>query len=231
MRVVLIALIVWLALVLTCWGAGPQLQADSTEYNFGEVFQGEKVEKIFRFKNQGGEPLTIDRVRTSCGCTAVLLSATRLEPGQDGEIKAVFDSSRFAGAVNKTIYVNSNDPQQPLIQFSIRGSVRQEITVTPPLVDLGSIPAGGRREVEVVLLNQGDKPLKILGTEILAPDLNVQTKSDELVNGQPVKLLLRAAPKEGRARLNGYIIIKTDSPRIPELRIPVYGSVSAPAPQ
>lgn len=229
MRLMLFTVIAWLASVAVSWGDGPQLQPEGTEYDFGEVFQGEKVEKVFRFSNQGDAVLFIDRVRTSCGCTAVLLSATRLQPGEGGEVRAVFDSARFTGAVTKSIYVNSNDPLQPLTQFTIKGVVRQEVQITPPLADLGLIQPGGAREVALQLTNQGPVPLKLLGTEVLAPDLSARLDAVELLPGQPVKLLLRAEPKEGRTRLNGYIIVRTDSQRVPELRIPVYGAVAAVA--
>lgn len=228
MRKTLLGLLLWLAAIAVAQGAGPQLQTEATEFDFGEVFQGERVEKNFRFSNRGDAVLTIDRVRTSCGCTAVLLSSTRLEPGQTGEVRAVFDSTRFSGAVAKTIYVNSNDSLQPLVQFTIKGTVRQELLVTPPLADLGLIQPAAVKEVNVVLTNQGTALLRMLGTEVLAPDLTVQLSGEQLAAGQSITLRLRAEPKEGRARLNGYVIVKTDSPRVPELRIPVYGSVAAP---
>ena len=231
MRQLVLGFIAWCAVASVCHGAGPQLQPEGTEYDFGVVFQGEKVEKVFRFANRGDATLTIDRVRTSCGCTAVLLSATRLEPGESGEVRAVFDSTRFAGEVLKTIYVNSNDSLQPLLQLTIKGSVRQEVQITPPLADLGLIQPARAKEVAIVLTNQGIAPLKVVGTEVLAPDLSVALSAEEIPAGQSLTLTLRAEPKEGRTRLNGYVIVKTDSQRIPELRIPVYGSVAVASPR
>ena len=51
--------------------AAPNLQVDNPVFDFGEVFQGDKVLHAFEFVNGGDETLTIDRVRSSCGCPCV----------------------------------------------------------------------------------------------------------------------------------------------------------------
>ncbi len=104
-------------MVLCCFTtvsfAAPDLQVATPTFDFGEIYQGEKVPHVFEFSNQGDEPLLIDRVRSSCGCTAVLVSQKNIPPGGKGELKATFDSSRFRGAISKTIYLYSNDPVRP----------------------------------------------------------------------------------------------------------------------
>jgi hypothetical protein len=37
-------------------------------------------------------------------------------------------------------------------------------------------------------------------------------------------------PREGKLRLSGYVMVKTSNPRVPELRLPVYGSVGEGSP-
>ena len=81
--------------------AAPDLQVETPTFNFGEIYQGDKVPHVFEFTNQGEDPLIIDRVRSSCGCTAVLVSEKNIPPGGKGELKANFDSARFRGAISK----------------------------------------------------------------------------------------------------------------------------------
>lgn len=214
--------------VTAALAAAPQLRAERTEYNFGEVFQGEKVEQVFKFRNEGDADLIIDRVRTSCGCTAALLSSTSIPPGESGELRTAFDSARFSGPVVKTVYLYSNDPLLGVVQFVLKGTVKQELLATPPLADLGIIPTGGTKEVRIELSNLGTAGFPLLGVDTLAPDLSAHLSAEQLLPNQPVILRLRATPKEGRTRLNGYVIVKTGSARTPELRIPVYGSVASP---
>ncbi len=43
----------------------PAISFESTEFDFGEVDQGEKVEHVFLFKNTGNGDLLIEKVRSS----------------------------------------------------------------------------------------------------------------------------------------------------------------------
>ena len=91
-----------LTLVLLCLSvtgavAAPELSAERLNYDFGEIVQGAKVDHVFRFRNTGDQVLVVGNVRSSCGCTAALLTATRIAPGDMGELRATFDSTRFKG--------------------------------------------------------------------------------------------------------------------------------------
>lgn len=208
---------------------GPKLIADESAYSFGDVFQGEKVEKVFLFRNGGNAPLLIERVKSSCGCTAALVSSSELAPGASGELRAIFDSARFSGDVQKSVYLYSNDPARPMMQFTLSGSIRQEMTLTPPLVDLGEMKAGSSREVSVVIANQGKETIVLHGVEVQAPDLTVELSATTILPGATVQLRLKSLPGAERKRLNGYLLVKTSSGRVPELRVPIYGSVLTPA--
>jgi hypothetical protein len=43
----------------------PKILFEQTEYDFGKVDQGEKIEHLFRFKNTGNASLVIHKVRSS----------------------------------------------------------------------------------------------------------------------------------------------------------------------
>ncbi len=119
--------------------AAPTLQVDESKFDFGEVFQGEKVRHVFEFVNAGDETLEIERVRSSCGCTAVLVSEKSIPPGGKGELQANFDSARFRNTVSKTIYLYSNDPVRPVMQFYIKGKVLETVAVTPAQIHFGRL--------------------------------------------------------------------------------------------
>lgn len=99
----------------------PKIQFEKTQHDFGTVTEGESVEYIFRFTNIGNDTLVITNIRTSCGCTAALLSKHSIAPGESGEIKAAFDSQGRPGLNRKTIAVISNDPnrQQVVLSFTV----------------------------------------------------------------------------------------------------------------
>jgi hypothetical protein len=95
----------------------------SKSHNFGPITEGKKVSTVFYFKNTGTADLLVKKIRTSCGCTAVLLSSDTIKPGDTGELKVSFDSSGFKGKIEKSIYFHSNDPDNPVVQLIIKSVV------------------------------------------------------------------------------------------------------------
>jgi len=49
--------------------ASPKISVDNAAHDFGEVIEGIAVVHTFVLTNDGDEPLTIDDVQVSCGCT------------------------------------------------------------------------------------------------------------------------------------------------------------------
>ncbi|MCK9426861.1 MAG: DUF1573 domain-containing protein [Ignavibacteriaceae bacterium] len=93
--------------------ATPKLQFEKTLHDFGKIKEGSIVDYTFKYKNVGSAPLEISHVRTSCGCTAAVISGKSLKPKEEGTLKVEFDSSNREGVVTRTITLTSNDPLEP----------------------------------------------------------------------------------------------------------------------
>jgi len=94
-------------------GAGPVIHFPETQHDFGKVNSGDKVNYTFRFMNKGESPLIIKDIKTSCGCTAALLSLDNLQPGQEGTLMVELDTKNRSGKMSRTISILSNDPKDP----------------------------------------------------------------------------------------------------------------------
>ena len=82
---------------------------DSTYQDLGKVEEGQVVDVAFRFKNTGDKPLIIPSVSVSCGCTTIPDKPKEpFAPGQEGVIKAKFDSKNMGGERLREVYVNAN---------------------------------------------------------------------------------------------------------------------------
>ena len=82
---------------------------DSTYQDLGKVEEGQVVDVAFRFKNTGSKPLIIPSVSVSCGCTTIPDKPKEpFAPGQEGVIKAKFDSKNMAGERLREVYVSAN---------------------------------------------------------------------------------------------------------------------------
>ncbi len=102
---------------------GPKIYSPMVKFDFGTVEQGEMVKHKFIVVNNGDTTLVIDRVVSSCGCTAAEPEKTKLGPNETTTISVEFNSANREGDQIKTISVLSNDPNNPLFQFTLTGKV------------------------------------------------------------------------------------------------------------
>lgn len=205
--------------------AAPAFNVDNDKFDFGEVFQGEKVPHVFKFTNDGDEVLKIDRVRSSCGCTAVLLSENTIPPGGVGEIKANFDSSRFRGDISKTIYVYTNDPLNATRQLYIKGKVLEKVAITPAQVNFGQVVASQKITTQVTLKSNVAEPMQIETVKTTAAELVAKMQPVTLQQGDEMIIELTLTPKPGGQRFSGYLLVPVNGVPGNELRVPVYASV------
>lgn len=206
--------------------AAPRITFNQPDYNAGVIPQGKKVEHVFTFRNSGDAPLTVTQTKTSCGCTAAVVSARTIPPGKGGEIKAVFDSANFSGSVSKTVYVYTNDPATPVYTLTLRGTVVEQVQINPRQLNLGAIKPGTKREMNVTVENRGEKPLSI--TAVRSPMKQVTTRigKNTLRPGESTVIRITVTPREEDRLLSGYISILTDNPAKPETTVPVYGTIT-----
>ncbi|MDH4058501.1 MAG: DUF1573 domain-containing protein [Cyclobacteriaceae bacterium] len=87
---------------------GPVLAFEKNTHDFGDIYQGDRVEQVFKFKNTGTEPLIITNIEVTCGCTAPEWPRNPIPAGGEGEIKVAFNSAGKMGRQNKTVVVKSN---------------------------------------------------------------------------------------------------------------------------
>jgi hypothetical protein len=101
----------------------PAINVDNTEFNFGKIKQGEKVEHIYVLTNSGKSDLHIRKVKASCGCTAVQPEKNVIAPGESVNIKTVFNSAGKTGNQNKTVTIITNDPKKSKLILWVKGEV------------------------------------------------------------------------------------------------------------
>jgi hypothetical protein len=82
---------------------------DSTYKDLGKIKEGQVIEVTFRFKNSGKKNLIFKNVSASCSCTVTEKPEKPYAPGEEGQIKAKFDSQgKPIGPVRKEIFANAN---------------------------------------------------------------------------------------------------------------------------
>ena len=119
--------------------AGPIIEVDNPDYDFGTLAGAPSVTHRFILRNTGDAKLSILDVRTACGCTATALSGSELAPGESMTLQVTVDLTGFGGRVSQAIYVSSNDLIHRKLTLHVTGAVvpaqRHHITVE----DLGDL--------------------------------------------------------------------------------------------
>jgi hypothetical protein len=89
--------------------SGPVITFEKKSHDFGDIYQGDKVEETYKFTNTGTEPLVITNVQVTCGCTTPKgWPREPIAPGGKGEITIGFNSAGKIGRQNKVVTVISN---------------------------------------------------------------------------------------------------------------------------
>jgi hypothetical protein len=117
----------------------------SKDHDFGELRESQKfATHKFEFYNKTDKAIIINRVESSCGCTAPSWSSDPVEPGKTGFIEARYETTNRPGKFDKTLTVYSNSPHAPISYLSIKGNVIKE----PEVKNNYPIPQMGRLEFD-----------------------------------------------------------------------------------
>ncbi len=79
-----------------------------TDHDFGNITQGDKVQHVFTFTNNGDTDLIITDAKSSCGCTVPEYPKTPVKPGEKASLTVSFNSSGKKGITKKTIRIHAN---------------------------------------------------------------------------------------------------------------------------
>jgi hypothetical protein len=200
----------------------PVAQALDPVYDFGAVYNGSIVKHTFRLKNAGTAPLTLNTVRTSCGCTAARPTKSKLLPGEESEIAVNFDTSADRGPATRTITVFTNDPAHQQLDFTMRGDVKLQVAANPSVVTFDRVKRGTAQSRQITLTDEmPDHTFKV--GAITNSNPNITVTSEPLHSAQPSALLtitlVKTAPAGPIADL-----LKVNTSRVP-VEIPVSGTV------
>ena len=86
------------------------LQLKEGSYSFGKIPQGRPVIHVFTIRNSGTEPLLLENVQASCGCTTPEWSREPIAPGAEANIKVGYNAYAD-GHFNKTVTIFYNNGQ------------------------------------------------------------------------------------------------------------------------
>jgi len=216
---VLVAAAALLASAALAQGQKPRAVFRETSHDFGKVKQGDVVDHEFVFKNEGGAPLVIEKVETTCGCTAALVSDKTIAPGREGRIKTTFDTRGYAGRLSRYIYLISNDGLDPRRELSLVADIQvppaARIDVDRYNLDMGLVLEGDSPTARILIKSSGERELKV---EMAHENVQFFSGGKPLASpfflprGESREVEIRFPPQTKTGVLRDYILIKSNDP-------------------
>jgi hypothetical protein len=108
------------------WGQGvatnaaPKIVCDQPAYDFGTVDNRTELAHTFVIKNGGSGPLMITNIHLCCGAT-IQMGEKTIEAGKETAMEVKVSLKGRQGRVNKSLYLHSNDRNNPIFQLKIVG--------------------------------------------------------------------------------------------------------------
>jgi len=189
----------------------PEITSASPNHDFGQILEGQVVTHLFEIANKGTADLKIEKVRATCGCTAVQPAKTELKPGEKTTIQVEFDSNRRLGLQQKFVYVFSNDPKTPQYKLSFNAMVVEKLE--PPkdakvgklvlekkMIDFGNVEEGKVVEGTIGFTNKGNGVLEIINVRTSCGCTAAILSSRKLNPGEKgsLKIELDTSNREGK---------------------------------
>lgn len=122
-----------------------KIEIDQKTFDWGNIpYSGGNATKTFNIKNTGTDALKLTGVKTSCDCTKAQISIDgktspyfsmhstsswvgEVAPGKEAQLQVIFDPAFHGptgvGPMERLISVETNDIQNPKIEFFLKGVV------------------------------------------------------------------------------------------------------------
>lgn len=209
----------------------PQITLPESSHDFGDLEEGDVATHNFVVKNSGGSQLVLERVGTSCGCTAALPEKKEIAPGDTTTIEVSFNSKNRAGqSVHKTVTVYSNDPDHSQTRLTITGSVTQRgprLQIIPPSWDVDVLSPESVKIKHLTLKNYGGQELVI---NRIDGGINCTATADTfpitIAPGETERLEVTCQPKIAKGIINEKITVESNDPKNPQSDISLVGYIT-----
>jgi len=196
---------------------------DRIEADLGSVpCNGEPVAVAFNFINTQSRKIRVEAVRACCGLSAECASDW-VEPGQSGRITLSLDPGSRLGAMRRFAMVHMSCCLQSPIKLQVKAKIVEPIKIRPPRLVYGSCDRHAASTQMLRLTNCTRTTICI--KESFGQRGLLQVHSDAVVVPPlgEVQLSVRTTSNLDEGPFEETIVISTDSPQVPELRVPASG--------
>jgi len=202
-------------------GPAPKIRIDEKLYNFGEIWDGDKVEHDFIVHNDGDAELVLTSVRAGCGCTATNSDKT-IGPGKQGKIHVAFNTTGKGSTPRTFIYVHSNDPVNGRIDLRMEGSAKKKIDIQPRAgFNFGRVKDNKVEPITVTVTSNLAEPFKPALQPLGQRAEMFKTDLKEVKPGKEYQITVAPQPPFTEGATNASLVLKTGTSVMPTINLPI----------
>ena len=205
---------------------GPRIEFNSTNLDIGSAMAGRPIDHTFIFTNSGDQPLEINDVRPTCGCTIAGTWDRRLEPGRSGSIPIRYTPAEYGDPeIFKTVIVLCNDPNRSNVVLQIKGRIWKPIEVKPTIITFSMTGSDCQTNQTrlVHIVNNMKEPLALDKPVFDNGAFKASLKT--LKPGTEFELAVTLNPINQTVNLTVPISIKTSSTNMPVINVVAFAVV------
>jgi hypothetical protein len=198
--------------------AAPRAVVVDDVYDFGTIDQGSIVSHSFTIRNDGTAPLIVSSVDLSQPGMKSRFGRT-IAPGSRGNITIQWDVTRMSGEVMAEVVVHLDNPTQPRITLTIKGTITPPIEIRPAPAVFFSMYRDENAEQAITIVNNEQRPLRIEALRSEGSHFLAELSTIEAGKTYEVRVKVPGGLPAGRYM--EALHVETDHPRRRQLKIAV----------
>ncbi len=227
-----LSFLAFVASIVVFWGpqwfppAPHQVSCAVPVYNVERAFTTETLEHVFRVKNNGPRPVTIQKILMQCGCTSVspTLIGQIIAPGAEAEIPIKLAVGTSTGPLKKSIFLVIQEDAKRPVEMTIMADILPLATLNPQQFVLGELAPNDEVTRTVILqFNEGAPAQSLLTSTCNHGRLQLTVTPTE--DPRSFQLQIRTQPPLVPGRLSAMVFLQMEAGG---LNVPVTGFVVTP---
>lgn len=210
-----IAMVILLTVSLSFAQTGhtTSLKFDKVVHNFGKFLSSSGAKSCtFKYTNVSSEPVVINNILSSCGCSVPEWNKAPIKPGESGEIKVTFLNDQGPYPFDKTLTVYLSSSQKPVILRITGVAYDKEKPISQlypahfgPLGMKSDVQNGGQIEqglsksLKENVVNLSSKAVNV-SFEDIDPALEISIKPSKIEPGESATISYTINTKKGATR-------------------------------
>jgi hypothetical protein len=154
----------------------PRVDSGRTVYDFGTLLVNTEGRHTFRIENKGEGPLSVAKGPVECSCVVSKLSAHEVPPGGFAEVELRWRPAAADSEFHKSAIFWTNDPQRPLVRFSVDGRVSPVAVIAPGKWNAGIVTEDREGKAMGTITSEVDGRFKIVSVQPTDPNVRVVFK-------------------------------------------------------